>query len=55
VEHDSKLVQIVTYIGNDEACAAYQKSGFRVLDENRCAGFEALLGSPGFMRMIRDL
>jgi ribosomal protein S18 acetylase RimI-like enzyme len=55
VEHDGKLVQIITYIGNDEACAAYRKSGFRVLDEKRCAGFEALLGSPGFMRMICDL
>jgi ribosomal protein S18 acetylase RimI-like enzyme len=50
-----KLVQIITYIGNDEACAAYQQSGFRVFDEKRCAGFEAALGSPGFMRFIRDL
>jgi hypothetical protein len=32
-----------------------KESGFRVVDENRCAGFEALLGSPGFIRMIRDL
>jgi ribosomal protein S18 acetylase RimI-like enzyme len=54
-EHGSKLVQIVTYIGNDEACAAYRKSGFRVLDEKRCAGFEALMGSAGFLRMIHDL
>lgn len=53
--HGSRLVQIITYIGNDEARAAYQHSGFRVLDEKRCAGFEALLGSPGFIRLIRDL
>jgi GNAT superfamily N-acetyltransferase len=55
VGHDRKLVQIITYIGNDEACVAYQHNGFRVLDEKRCAGFEAILGSPGFMRLIRDL
>jgi ribosomal protein S18 acetylase RimI-like enzyme len=55
VGHGGKLVQIVTYIGNDEACTAYQHSGFRLLDEKRCAGFEAILGSPGFVRLIRDL
>jgi len=55
VGHRNKLVQIITYIGNDEACSAYQHSGFRVRDEKRCIGFEALLGSPGFMRFVRDL
>lgn len=55
VEHGSKLVQIITYIGNDEACAAYKHAGFRLLDEKRCTGFEALLGSPGFIRLVRDL
>jgi len=50
-----KLAQIATYIGNHAAQAAYQKSGFQVLDEKRCPEVEKLLGVPGFVRLTRDL
>jgi len=55
VSHGAKLAQITTYIGNQPACSAYEKVGFRVRDEKRCADFESLLGSPGFLRLTRDL
>lgn len=51
----AKLAQITTYIGNQSACSAYEKAGFRTRDEKRCSNFESLLGSPGFVRMTRDL
>ena len=50
-----KLVQITTYIGNDAARLAYEKSGFQVLDEKRCAQVEKILGVPGFRRLTRAL
>lgn len=49
------LAQITTYIGNDAARLAYEKSGFQVLDEKRCAEVEKILGVPGFVRLTRDL
>jgi ribosomal protein S18 acetylase RimI-like enzyme len=50
-----KLAQITTYIGNDAAQSAYEKSGFKVLDEKRCTEAEKILGVPGFVRLTRDL
>jgi ribosomal protein S18 acetylase RimI-like enzyme len=50
-----KLVQITTFIGNDPARRAYEKSGFQVLDEKRCAEMEKILGVPGFLRLTRPL
>jgi ribosomal protein S18 acetylase RimI-like enzyme len=50
-----RLAQITTYIGNDAALAAYEKSGFKVLDEKRCAEVEQILGVPGFVRLTRAL
>jgi GNAT superfamily N-acetyltransferase len=47
--------QITTYIGNDAARLAYEKSGFKVLDEKRCTEVEKLLGVPGFVRLTREL
>ena len=55
VARGAKLAQITTYIGNQAACSAYEKAGFRVHDEKRCADFESSLGSPGFVRWIREL
>ena len=50
-----RLAQITTYLGNDAALAAYEKSGFQVLDEKRCAEVEEILGVPGFVRLTRAL
>lgn len=50
-----RLAQIVTYIGNDVAIAAYQKSGFEISQEKRCRDMEAVLEAPGFVRLLRKL
>jgi ribosomal protein S18 acetylase RimI-like enzyme len=47
--------QINMYIGNTPAQKAYEKHGFRVLDEKRHPAFEEEIGSPGMMRLVRDL
>lgn len=54
-ERECRLAQISTYIGNDPAISAYEKSGFAVRDEKRCTDAEKLLGVPGFIRLTRDL
>jgi ribosomal protein S18 acetylase RimI-like enzyme len=55
LEDGCKLAQITTYIGNDPAQSAYEKSGFRVLDEKRCTEVQKILGVPGFVRLTRKL
>ena len=50
-----RLTQISTMIGNDAAISAYEKAGFRLSDEKRCPPIEAALGTPGFVRLIREL
>jgi len=50
-----ELAQITTYIGNDAARLAYEKSGFKVLDEKRCTEVDRILGVPGFVRLTRQL
>jgi GNAT superfamily N-acetyltransferase len=47
--------QVSFYIGNTPAESAYQKAGFRYLDEKRHPDFEALIGSPGMIRMVCKL
>jgi GNAT superfamily N-acetyltransferase len=54
-EHGRRLVQITTYLGNHSAQRAYEKCGFRVSDQKRCSEMEALLGTPGFLRLVRDV
>jgi GNAT superfamily N-acetyltransferase len=49
------LAQISLYIGNMPAQRAYEKSGFKFFDEKRHPDFEAEIGCPGMMRMLRDL
>ena len=49
------MAQITTYIGNDAAQSAYEKSGFKVQDEKRCVEVEKILGVPGFIRLTRQL
>jgi len=50
-----RLAQINIYIGNTPAQNLYEKQGFKIIDENRCADFEQEIGSPGLARMTRTL
>jgi ribosomal protein S18 acetylase RimI-like enzyme len=50
-----RLAQINIYIGNEPARRAYEKHGFKVLDERHDPYFEARIGSPGMARLVRDL
>jgi ribosomal protein S18 acetylase RimI-like enzyme len=43
--------QIACLIGNEAAQRAYEKAGFRVVEERKDPAFEALLGVPGFSCM----
>jgi ribosomal protein S18 acetylase RimI-like enzyme len=43
--------QISCLIENEAAQRAYEKAGFRVVEERKDPAFEALLGAPGFSRM----
>jgi ribosomal protein S18 acetylase RimI-like enzyme len=43
------------YIGNTPAQKAYEKHGFKVVDEKRHPAFEEEIGSPGMVRLLRDL
>ena len=47
--------QINMYIGNIPAQKAYEKHGFRILDEKRHPSFEMEIGSPGMVRLLRNL
>jgi ribosomal protein S18 acetylase RimI-like enzyme len=49
-----RIAQLTILIGNVAAQCAYEKAGFGVKDEKRHRDFEAALGAPGFMRMVRD-
>ena len=49
-----RMAQLTILIGNTPAQHAYEKAGFSVMDEKRHRDFEAALGAPGFMRMVRD-
>jgi ribosomal protein S18 acetylase RimI-like enzyme len=50
-----RLAQINMYIGNFPGQRAYEKHGFKVIDEKRHPDFEAEIGSPGMTRLLRDL
>ncbi|MBM4327151.1 MAG: GNAT family N-acetyltransferase [Deltaproteobacteria bacterium] len=50
-----KRSQINIYIGNTPAQKAYEKHGFRIIDEKRHPSFEEETGSPGMARLLRDL
>jgi ribosomal protein S18 acetylase RimI-like enzyme len=47
--------QISIYIGNTPAQRAYEKHGFRLLDEWPDPYFEREIGSPGMARLICNL
>jgi translation initiation factor 4G len=50
-----RRAQVSFYIGNKPGEGAYQKAGFKYLDEKRHADFERVIGSPGMIRYVRDL
>ena len=54
-EQGFRHAQINMYIGNIPAQKAYEKHEFRVLDEKRHPSFEVEIGSPGMIRLLRDL
>ena len=47
--------QISVMIGNTPAQRAYEKAGFKVVDEKRHPDFEKVVGEPGMRRMLRDI
>ena len=47
--------QISIYIGNRAAQLAYEKHGFKIVDEIRHPDFEAEIGSPGMVHMLKNL
>lgn len=47
--------QINMYIGNTPALKLYEKHGFKVVDEKRHSTFEKEIGSPGMVRLLRNL
>ena len=50
-----RQAQISIYMGNLAAQRAYEKHGFKLLDEWPDPYFQEEIGSPGMARMIRDL
>ena len=50
-----KQAQVSFYIGNTPGERAYQKAGFKYLDDKRHPDFERVIGSPGMIRLVRDL
>ena len=54
-ERGATTADIGVFIGNDPAQRAYEKHGFRVVDEKRDAAFEAIYGTPGARMMRRGL
>jgi ribosomal protein S18 acetylase RimI-like enzyme len=50
-----KESQISMFIGNVAARRAYERAGFRVVDERRSAEFERGCGVPGLWRLRRTL
>lgn len=55
VERGCKLAQISMYIGNVPAQSAYEKAGFQVVEEKRSPDAVSLLGTPGFLRLLKTL
>lgn len=47
-------IQINIYIGNVAAQRAYEKHGFKIIDEKRDPYFEEQIGSPGMARLLLD-
>jgi ribosomal protein S18 acetylase RimI-like enzyme len=54
-ENGFRQAQISVYIGNTPAQRAYEKHGFKLVDEWRDPYFEKEIGSPGMARMVCPL
>ena len=54
-EQARSLAHITILIGNDPAQRAYEKAGFAVHDERGSPEFQAVVGAPGFRRLLRRL
>ena len=50
-----RQTQVSIYIGNNPAQKAYEKHGFKLLDEWLDSYFETEISSPGMARLVRDL
>jgi|SRR5581483_2255291 GNAT superfamily N-acetyltransferase len=50
-----KEAQITSFIGNEPARHAYEKAGYRCIDERCHPDFEAIAGTPGLQRFLRSL
>jgi translation initiation factor 4G len=50
-----KRAQVSFFIGNTRAEQLYKKVGFVFAEEKRDPGFEAAMGTPGTIRLARDL
>ncbi len=48
-----KEAQITSFIGNQSAQRAYEKAGYRCIDEWRHPEFEAIAGAPGLRKFVR--
>ncbi len=55
VRRGCRLVQITTYLGNDQARLAYERSGFQISDQKLCPEAAKILGVPGFLRLTRNV
>jgi len=53
--HGHRRAQLLILLGNTPAQRAYEKAGFRIVDERRTPEFEAALGCPGLARMEAPL
>jgi len=52
---DFELAQIGVYMENTPAQSAYERVGFKVVDEKRHPDFEKAMGIPGTLKMLLDL
>ncbi len=50
-----KEAQITSFIGNQSAQRAYERAGYRCIDERRHPEFEAIAGAPGLRRFVQAL
>lgn len=54
-ERGCRLAQITTFLGNQPAQSLYERAGFTPSGEKRCDQFPTILGTEGFVRLLRSL
>jgi len=50
-----KMAQVSMYIDNSPAQTLYEAMGFTAISEKRCPDFEAEIGSPGMLTLVREI